>query len=154
MGKFEADGVKIDMLFGCPPWFVFPGREKESGDSPFSWYFISFGQFYGDDTGRFVWVRTIKGDVNKSQIEYRINRRAGALRKDPKNLSNQYERQIESRKSSVRSKVEHVFRIVKIQFGFSKVVYRGLANNLNRLFGLFMSANAYMLAKSGRLVSL
>ena len=51
-------------------------------------------------------------------------------------------------------KIERVFRIVKIQFGFSKVVYRGLAKNLNRLFGLFMSANAYMLAKSGRLVSL
>ena len=47
----------------------------------------------------------IKHDANKSQIEYRINRRAGALRKDPKNLSNQFERQIESRKSSVRSKV-------------------------------------------------
>jgi len=96
----------------------------------------------------------IKSDENKSKIAYRINRRPGALRKDPMNISNQCERHIESRKSSVRSKVEHVFRIVKIQFGFGKVVYRGLAKNLNRLFGLFASANAYMLAKSGRLVSL
>jgi len=96
----------------------------------------------------------IKTDENKSKIDYRINRRPGTLRKGPTKLSNQIERHIESRKSSVRSKVEHVFRIIKIQFGFSKVVYRGLAKNLNRLFGLFASANVYMLAKSGRLVSL
>ena len=96
----------------------------------------------------------IKNDVNKSQITYRINRRVGALRKDPANLSNQFELKLESRKSSVRSKVEHVFRIVKIQFGFSKVVYRGIAKNLNRLFGLFTSANMYMLAKSGRLATM
>ena len=96
----------------------------------------------------------IKNDANKSKIAYRINCRPGALRRAPMNLSNQFERHIESRKSSVRSKVEHVFRIVKIQFGFSKVIYRGLVKNLNRLFGLFASANVYMLAKSGRLVSL
>jgi len=96
----------------------------------------------------------IKNDANKSQIAYRINRRPGALRKAPMNLSTYWERRIESRKSSVRSKVEHVFRIIKIQFGFSKVIYRGIAKNLNRLFGLFASANVYMLAKSGRLVSL
>jgi IS5 family transposase len=96
----------------------------------------------------------IKADANKSQIDYRISRRVGALRKDPTNLSNQYELKIENRKSSVRSKVEHVFRIVKRQFGFRNVVYRGIAKNLNRLYCLFASANAYMLAKSGRLVSL
>jgi IS5 family transposase len=96
----------------------------------------------------------IKEDLKKSKIDYRINRRPGAIRQEATNLSQQFERQIESRKSSVRSKVEHVFRIVKIQFGFSKVCYQGIEKNLNRLFGLFASANAYMLAKSGRLVSL
>jgi IS5 family transposase len=96
----------------------------------------------------------IKKDVMKSKIDYRINRRPGAFRRKPKNIATQLDRHIENRKSSVRSKVEHVFRIVKRQFGFSQVVYRGLAKNLNRLFGLFASANAYMLAKSGRLVSL
>jgi IS5 family transposase len=96
----------------------------------------------------------IETDSMKSKIEYRINRRPGAMRKDATNISKQFDRKIESRKSSVRSKVEHVFRIVKIQFGFSKVVYRGIQKNLNRLFSLFTSANAYMLAKSGRIVSL
>jgi IS5 family transposase len=95
----------------------------------------------------------IESDPKKSQIDYRINRRPGAMRKAA-TLSNQFDRQLESRKSSVRSKVEHVFRIVKRQFGFNKVAYRGIEKNLNRLFCLFASANAYMLAKSGRLVSL
>jgi IS5 family transposase len=35
--------------------------------------------------------------------------------------------------SKVRSRVEHVFGILKLRFGFSKVRYRGLAKNLHRL---------------------
>ena len=42
-----------------------------------------------------------------------------------------WERYIESRKSSVRCKVEHPFRIVKNIFGFRKTIYRGLRKNLN-----------------------
>ena len=37
-------------------------------------------------------------------------------------------------KSTVRSKVEHVFGVIKLKFGFTKVRYRGLAKNANRLF--------------------
>jgi IS5 family transposase len=93
-------------------------------------------------------------DEHKRGIEYRINRRPGKFRKDPENIGNRWELFIERRKSSVRSKVEHVFRIVKIQFGYSKVVYRGIAKNLNRFYMLFASSNAYMYAKSGRLWAL
>ena len=35
--------------------------------------------------------------------------------------------------SKTRSRVEHVFATMKLQFGFSKVRFRGLAKNLNRL---------------------
>ena len=37
-------------------------------------------------------------------------------------------------KSQTRSRVEHVFALIKLKFGFSKVRYRGLAKNLHRLF--------------------
>ena len=37
-------------------------------------------------------------------------------------------------KSKVRSRVEHVFQIMKLKFGFVKVRYRGLGKNANRLF--------------------
>src|SRR5256714_3226272 len=37
-------------------------------------------------------------------------------------------------KSSVRSKVEHVFQVMKLQFGFVKLRYRGLTKNAHQLF--------------------
>ena len=57
------------------------------------------------------------------------------------------------RKSSIRSEVEHVFQIIKCQFGYKKVVYRGLKKNENRLYALFACANLYSLAIAGRKLS-
>ena len=56
----------------------------------------------------------------------------------------------ENRKSSVRCKVEHAFRIIKCQFGYKKTVYRGLKKNENRLYAMFACANLYALAIAGR----
>ena len=39
----------------------------------------------------------------------------------------------EKAKASIRAKVEHPFRRIKQQFGYSKVRYRGLSKNTNRL---------------------
>ena len=89
-------------------------------------------------------------DEHLSQIEYRINRRPGKLRRMKDDGGQDWERFIERRKSSVRSKVEFPFRFVKVQCGFCKTVYRGIAKNLNRLFVLFASGNLYFLAKAGR----
>jgi hypothetical protein len=47
-------------------------------------------------------------------------------------------------KSSVRAKVEHVFRILKRIFGFDKVRYRGIAKNHNRLCANFALVNLYL----------
>ena len=44
------------------------------------------------------------------------------------------DREINRRKSSVRSKVEHPFLTLKRLWGFAKVRYRGLAKNANRAF--------------------
>jgi len=43
--------------------------------------------------------------------------------------------------SKTRSRVEHVFALIKLKFGFSKVRYRGLAKNLNRLLSICALAN-------------
>jgi IS5 family transposase len=37
-------------------------------------------------------------------------------------------------KSKVRARVEHVFEVMKLKFGFVKVRYRGLKKNAHRLF--------------------
>lgn len=47
-------------------------------------------------------------------------------------------------KSSVRSKVEHVFGVLKLKFGFVKVRYRGLKKNANRLFATCALVNLFM----------
>jgi transposase, IS5 family len=48
------------------------------------------------------------------------------------------------RKSRVRAKVEHSFRILKRIFGFEKTRYRGLSKNHNRLCACFALANLYL----------
>ncbi|MFO1298100.1 MAG: IS5 family transposase [Rubrivivax sp.] len=54
---------------------------------------------------------------------------------------------IEHLKASVRAKVEHVFRVVKRQFGHTKVRYRGLAKNTAQLHTLFALTNLWMARK-------
>lgn len=54
---------------------------------------------------------------------------------------------IEKLKASIRAKVEHPFRVIKRQFGYTKVRYRGLAKNTAQLFTLFMLSNLWMVRK-------
>jgi IS5 family transposase len=44
----------------------------------------------------------------------------------------------------VRARVEHVFAVIKRQWGFSKVRYRGLHKNATRAFTMLALANIYM----------
>ena len=50
-------------------------------------------------------------------------------------------------KSRVRSKVEHVFGTLKLKFGFTKVRYRGLKKNANRLFATPALVNLFTVRK-------
>src|SRR3981189_3222868 len=45
---------------------------------------------------------------------------------------------------NVRAKVEHVFRVVKCQFGYRKVRYRGIAKNGAQGFSLLALATLYL----------
>ena len=51
-------------------------------------------------------------------------------------------------KASVRAKVEHPFRIIKRQFGFVKVRYRGLKKNTQQLYTLFALSNLWMVRRA------
>jgi IS5 family transposase len=44
----------------------------------------------------------------------------------------------------VRAKVEHIFRVVKCQFGYRKVRYRGIAKNGAQMLSLLALANLYL----------
>lgn len=47
-------------------------------------------------------------------------------------------------KASIRAKVEHPFRVIKRQFGFVKVRYRGLKKNTAQVVTLFALSNLWM----------
>ena len=51
---------------------------------------------------------------------------------------------IEKAKAGIRAKVEHPFRVIKRQFGFIKVRYRGLKKNTAQLVTLFALSNLWM----------
>ena len=87
--------------------------------------------FYGDSG--FVGIQKrpeIKENEHLASIDYRIVRRPGSQPKVSDNAID-WERFIDHRKASIRCKVEHVFRIVKRQFGYAKTAYRGLQKNAN-----------------------
>lgn len=79
----------------------------------------------------------------RSKARWRVAARKGRL----KSMAGP-DRAEESRKASVRAKVEHPFLIVKRDFGFTKTRYRGIAKNLNHLHMLFASANWLMRARA------
>jgi IS5 family transposase len=87
--------------------------------------------------------REIVGDEHLSGVRWQVAARKGALKQ-----MHPVEQAIESRKASVRAKVEHVFLIVKRDFGFTKARYRGLAKNLNHLQIALASANLLMTARA------
>ena len=76
------------------------------------------------------------------KAEWIISERPGTvkkLRQDPRR--NKSAINFEKMKAKVRAKVEHPFRIIKCQFGFTKTRYKGLAKNDNQLAILFTLAN-------------
>lgn len=88
-------------------------------------------------------------DENFSKIDFRMNTkkpyRKNAWKDGPAIYWRNY---IEYRKSSVRSKVEYVFHIMKDIFKYKKVRYKGLEKNFAQQNLLLAFANLYMLGKS------
>jgi transposase, IS5 family len=64
-----------------------------------------------------------------------------------KNWIDEVQRAKNRTKSTVRSKVEHVFQILKLKFGFVKVRYRGLKKNGHRLFAACALVNLFTARK-------
>jgi transposase, IS5 family len=47
-------------------------------------------------------------------------------------------------KSHIRSRVEHVFAVIKLKFGYAKVRYRGIRKNANQVFTLCALSNLFL----------
>jgi IS5 family transposase len=88
-----------------------------------------------------------KGYVN-NELK-RAARRAGvfwgvALKARPKQALSKAHKRFNRKMSSVRAKVEHVFRVMKCQFGYRKVRCKGIAKNATQVFSLIGLANLYL----------
>ena len=81
----------------------------------------------------------------KERVRWHIAMRPGKRRAlDLSRPMDQMIDKIERIKASIRAKVEHPFRVIKRQFGHTKVRYRGLAKNTAHLHTLFALANLWM----------
>jgi IS5 family transposase len=80
-----------------------------------------------------------------SVVRWEVAMRPGKRRRlDPARELDRLREKAEKLKASIRAKVEHPFRVVKQQFGYAKVRYRGLAKNTARLTMLFALGNLWM----------
>jgi IS5 family transposase len=55
---------------------------------------------------------------------------------------------VEYLKAAIRSKVEHPFRVVKRQFGYQKVRFKGLLKNTAQGLTLFALSNLWMVRRT------
>ena len=86
-----------------------------------------------------------RAEAKELDVNWHIAMRPGKRRAlDLSSKRHRLLEQVEQLKASVRAKVEHPFRVVKQQFGYAKVRYRGLAKNTARLTMLFALSNLWM----------
>ena len=87
-------------------------------------------------------------ELQGSKTQWHVAMRPGKRRAlDPERELHKLLEKAEKLKASIRAKVEHPFRVIKQQFGYAKVRYRGLQKNTARLMMLFALGNLWMARK-------
>lgn len=80
----------------------------------------------------------------KSKAELHIAEKRGKVKAIADAVVKEATETLERLKAQIRARVEHPFRVLKCQFGFTKVRYRGLAKNTAQLHTLFALVNLSM----------
>jgi IS5 family transposase len=80
----------------------------------------------------------------RHDAEWQVAMKPGKRRALGTSAHDRIRERIEKLKAQVRARGEHAFRVVKRQFGYVKVRYRGLAKNTAQLHMLFALANIWM----------
>lgn len=96
---------------------------------------------YGDSG--YLGAEKYVDDEIKDKIDWNINLRVGKKNKLDENEKLAFEIE-EYGKSTIRSKVEHVFGVVKKLFGYRKTRYRGLRKQSAKMNIMFALANLYL----------
>lgn len=97
--------------------------------------------------------KTVYGDAGYTGAQKRAPKRGRKwhiaakrhlIKKLPEGKLKEAAKEVEYIKAAVRSKVEHPFRVIKCQFGYRKVRFKGLAKNTSQIKTLFALANLWM----------
>jgi len=83
-------------------------------------------------------------ELKDKRIDWHIAERRHKVKALPEGELKDVTVWLEHLRAKVRARVEHPFRVVKRQFGFQKVRYRGLAKNGAQLNTLFALSNVWM----------
>ncbi|WP_305806958.1 IS5 family transposase [Stenotrophomonas sp. YIM B06876] len=83
-------------------------------------------------------------ELQDTRATFFIAEKPSRLRAIKSKRDQKHARRWEKFKAGVRAKVEHPFRVVKRQFGYTKVRYRGLAKNAAQMLTLFALSNLWM----------
>jgi len=86
-------------------------------------------------------------ELKHHSVQWQVAMRPGKRRALPDNPMGEIMRKLEETKARIRAKVEHPFRVIKRQFGYTKVRYRGLAKNTAQLQTLFALSNLWMVRR-------
>jgi len=100
---------------------------------------------------RQVWAdsgyRGAQSRVYRADLQWHIAARPSNIAKLPEGRRKTAIQKQEHRKASIRAKVEHPFRVIKRQFGLTKVRFRGLAKNTAHVITLFALSNLWMVRR-------
>ena len=83
----------------------------------------------------------------KGDLGYLIAAKPSVLKQIKRKSGQKLARELEHAKASLRAKVEHPFRVIKRQFGYTKVRYRGLVKNSAQVLTLFALSNLWMVRR-------
>ena len=82
--------------------------------------------------------------VRGQNVKWNIARRPNTITRMPEGRTKTRARKEEHSKASIRAKAEHPFRMIKRQFGLTKVRFKGLAKNTAHVVTLFALSNLWM----------
>lgn len=85
--------------------------------------------------------------VTGKGLRWQIAARPSDIAKLPEGRKKARLQKLETRKATIRAKVEHPFRVIMRQFGLAKERCRGLAKNTAHVVTLFALANLWMVRK-------
>lgn len=81
--------------------------------------------------------------VEDRELTWHIAEKRGKVKAIKHDAVREAVQELETLKARIRAKVEHPFRVVKRQFGYLKVRFRGLAKNTAQVLTLFALSNLF-----------